>query len=632
MLQRILLENIGRFRRLTWPEQALPHGVSVIYGENAAGKTTLSSVLRAASSGDVSAVVARRTLDAADAPVVTLHTSTGSVEFADLAWQARYPRLLVFNRDFVHANVYVGQEIGADQREGLYEIAIGAAAVTAKQKVEETKKRVAEAADLHKKSDAALRARLVSMGGSVDELRAASPLPRPPDDLLERRARLAQRQTSGGLSQARSFESLPAFEAIDLTRLRRLLDTSCTGLSEQAVRAVRAHVAERLDDKGEAWLAQGAGYARHPDGACPYCAQPLSSSSIAESFPRFFDASYNGLKERLAAGVARIDALDRWARKVIEVLRANETALAEWRRFAEMSAPPEASPMLGIQDTVLCPLRALLEEKLATPLVPCGGDPRIEALSAALGEVHASFGAYAAWVDVQHRHVERLRAAEARETEALAADLRRVELGLLRGREEVATLLAGLDEAIAAEAVAKASLRDAEAALADAGRAQAEVFVERVNKNLGAFGAPFRMVDLACKSSTTRVTAEFALALTSGGRVRASRKQPGEPRFDTVLSEGDRATLGFAVFCAMVVGQPDLDACTIVLDDPAVSLDAHRRAKMCAFTRRLGERAAQVLVLSHDERLLREIVKACGVIFQRCLRDGNLEEWDAEHA
>ena len=46
---------------------------------------------------------------------------------------------------------------------------------------------------------------------------------------------------------------------------------------------------------------------------------------------------------------------------------------------------------------------------------------------------------------------------------------------------------------------------------------------------------------------------------------------------------------------------------TLVVDDPLSSHDSHRRRKTVAAIKELGGRCQQVIVLSHDEFLLRDI-------------------------
>ena len=94
---------------------------------------------------------------------------------------------------------------------------------------------------------------------------------------------------------------------------------------------------------------------------------------------------------------------------------------------------------------------------------------------------------------------------------------------------------------------------------------------------------------------------ELPVAIASGGIAR------GEPSFRNTLSSGDRNTLALAFFFASLDQDPDLGSKVVVVDDPISSLDDHRSLTTVQQVRDLANRAAQVVVLSHNKRFL------CGV-------------------
>ncbi|MCX6841313.1 MAG: AAA family ATPase, partial [candidate division WOR-3 bacterium] len=79
---------------------------------------------------------------------------------------------------------------------------------------------------------------------------------------------------------------------------------------------------------------------------------------------------------------------------------------------------------------------------------------------------------------------------------------------------------------------------------------------------------------------------------------------PGEPSFRNTLSAGDRSTLALAFFFASLDQDQRLADKVIVIDDPISSLDEHRALTTVQEIRRLADRTAQVIVLSHDRRFL----------------------------
>jgi hypothetical protein len=80
-----------------------------------------------------------------------------------------------------------------------------------------------------------------------------------------------------------------------------------------------------------------------------------------------------------------------------------------------------------------------------------------------------------------------------------------------------------------------------------------------------------------------------------------------EPSFRNTLSSGDKSTLALAFFLAQIKADPDRGNCIVVFDDPFNSRDHFRRACTMGEIRRCGRDVAQVVVMSHDSRFLRDL-------------------------
>lgn len=77
--------------------------------------------------------------------------------------------------------------------------------------------------------------------------------------------------------------------------------------------------------------------------------------------------------------------------------------------------------------------------------------------------------------------------------------------------------------------------------------------------------------------------------------------------FKNTLSAGDRNTLALAFFFASLDRDPNRASKVVVLDDPVSSLDEHRTTATVQEARKLAQRVAQVIVLSHSKTFLARI-------------------------
>lgn len=104
----------------------------LIYAENGRGKSTLASVLRSVSSGDPKSILERKTIDAATPQLVDLLFENGQkVNFDGANWSTSRPEMVVFDADFVEANVHSGGTVTPNQRKSLLSFALGTKAVKA---------------------------------------------------------------------------------------------------------------------------------------------------------------------------------------------------------------------------------------------------------------------------------------------------------------------------------------------------------------------------------------------------------------------------------------------------------------------------------------------------------------------
>ena len=107
------------------------------------------------------------------------------------------------------------------------------------------------------------------------------------------------------------------------------------------------------------------------------------------------------------------------------------------------------------------------------------------------------------------------------------------------------------------------------------------------------------------------------------------RQADAIPTFRNTLSAGDKTTLAFAFFLTKLDQDSALAGKTIVIDDPLSSHDSHRRRETVNAVKDLCTRCAQVVVLSHDEFLLREVQQRCSGVPATALQidyDG-ADEW-----
>jgi wobble nucleotide-excising tRNase len=157
-----------------------------------------------------------------------------------------------------------------------------------------------------------------------------------------------------------------------------------------------------------------------------------------------------------------------------------------------------------------------------------------------------------------------------------------------------------------------------------------------INHYLEYFGCDIRIEAIEAGFPSGRASVQYKLK-AHGYEIQLGCSDDC-PCFETVLSEGDKYTLALSFFFARLKDHEDLTGRIVVLDDPVNSLGGFRRGLVEAVIRDLRSRKAQVVVLTHDERLAalmwRDRKLGAGVYLQvqRSAKSSQLRPWDVEQA
>jgi wobble nucleotide-excising tRNase len=129
-LEKIVrVEDVGRFRKPVPSGDVTFRRLTLLFGPNGHGKTTLAGILRSLQTGDPAYIMERATLGKSPAkPHVELRLSSGKATY-DGSWSITVPDLEIFDTTFVNDNVYTGDYVDSHHRKKLYEVIVGDAAV-----------------------------------------------------------------------------------------------------------------------------------------------------------------------------------------------------------------------------------------------------------------------------------------------------------------------------------------------------------------------------------------------------------------------------------------------------------------------------------------------------------------------
>jgi len=608
-----LLRNIGQFNSVSSAAYINLNKLTLIYGENGRGKTTLVSILRSLQSGDSAYILERRRLSSDHDPHVILECGDDdptTVIFENGQWNHPSPNVLIFDDLFVNQNVYSGLAVESGHRKNLHEVVLGTQGVELNRRIQDLVRRVEE-------HNRALREKAQAIpeqarhGLPVDDFCALEARPDIEQEIKEAERAFDAAQEQEPVRNTPMFErlSIPAF---DLEEIDRILQADLPSLDMAAVEKVQRHLAA-LGSGGEQWLSGGMKLlpgSKSGTGKmhCPFCAQDLSGSPVIDHYRAYFSETYANLKQEIKAVINNIErthggeavaAFERSVRLAVERRQF-------WSRFCDVpEIEVDTAEIVRDWNTARDAVAEALREKQAAPLEPISIDDDIRA-AVATYEQHRRRIA-----DLSGRLMRTNEDIGIVKEQAAGADLQAIEQNLARLRavqSRYSPDIAPLCDAYLAEKRAKAQTveqhNQAKAELEDYKTNVFPKYETSVNLYLQRFSAGFQLNSVTSTATRGGPACTYNVLINNTPVPITGAATPGQPSFRNTLSAGDRNTLALAFFLASLDQDPDLANKIVVIDDPISSLDEHRALTTARQVRQLADRARQVIVLSHDKRFL----------------------------
>lgn len=633
-----LLRNIGRFDNVTSGAQ-IPFGkLTVIYAENARGKSTIAAIFRSLATGRADLINERARLGAAHPPHIVVETDVAPhAMFQGGAWNRTMPEVSVFDDAFVAENVCAGIEVGTTQRQNLHELIVGSEGIALARayqvEVDAIETHNRNLRDMENALPRAARGDL-----TAEQFCALAPVNDLPRLTDEAEKRLAAAQNSARIAAMGTFGALE-LPRIDLEALRQTLAAGLPDLDANALRRVQAHLAG-LGRGGEAWVGHGLAIADdqvgEAAGQCPLCAQDLADSPLLAHYRAYFSEAYNDFRKEILKSVDDFkvshssDIQSAFERRVRETVEKR----GFWRPFVDVPEDEIDTAAIALTWKLAREhVERLLETKLANPL---------EALVVS-DEAVGAIAAYNARCD-QIAHISDLLLIVNFGLDLVKEEAREANLAVLASDlGHLKAIAARFDPAIApqcdaylAERVAKSAAetrRAAARARLDEHRQRAfPAYGIAINQFLQRFNANFRVGPIDPVNNRAGSSANYTLLID--GHAVPLAAADGETSFRNTLSAGDRNTLALAFFFASLENHPDRARKIIVIDDPMTSLDEHRTLHTVQEMDRLVREVAAMIVLSHSKPFLLSVWDKCkqvqkaAVEVRRSEAASTLAKWD----
>jgi len=615
--------------------------VTLIYGENGVGKSTLAAILDSLRERNGGELLRRRSLPGNVLPTTCVMMNGKVYKFDGRDWddQPPYDTLEVFFPGFVNRNVHAAVSVDPDHRRNLCEFVLGRTAV---EKVTRLAQADAEgrSALAEKK---AIESQLHLLIKNPDNLDTYLSFPNDPNIgalIAKVRAELVKAQSKDSIL-LRPVAKAITLPVVNQQAIGALLEKSVDGIGKDVANIIQEHIKKHLNKDGEKWLEYGVSQAV-AESICPFCAQDIRASSLVATIRSYFSSEYREFTESLSKEIqevcdqlalgnhshfcndfaAQVVIASQWTDDFPIDPAAMSTTIKEAERalktgaqkLDELFARKRASPLERMDpclaDEGLAYYRRGLSmlEKVNDLLSQSGS--RADARKASLSIADTSE------IELRLNHLEN----QKERFEPLALDLVKKRNAIIEKRGKLDAEKKGLKKEIDGH-----------------GDRVVGKYQAGINYYLNHFGCDICIESVGAVYPSGRASVQYKLK-AHGHEIELGVSSDG-PCFETVLSDGDKYTLALSFFFARLKDHASLDGRVVVLDDPVNSLGSSRRSLIINAIRDLRLRGAQVVVLTHDELLAalvwrdRKLNKSIAALHVERTNSGSrLQQWDIERA
>ena len=616
-ITKIVVRHVGVLKAFNTPDAPTLAKLTTIYARNGRGKTTLSAILRAASTGDGTTLKGRRTLGVvAGEPDVTLISNTGTLRFDGVKWSQKSALIDVFDGTFIADNLYAGETVDLEHDRRLFSVILGHAGVKLARQQEFFNAAAKRKVVALKAAEAAMRDDIPS-DMTQEEFFAYQP----PAD-IDVKLDAAQKELKG-VQQADRLAKLSRLAPLAIPGAREDLANVLTLTVESVASSARQELAAHftkfhLGKDGEGWVKFGLEHIH--DDSCPFCGKDgVDKRGLVTIYGQIFGDAYRAHFETIRAAAKDIDdAIGPDARAaVMQQVAANADAVRAWSEFyqldiSKLSDLKDAVDKLAAAHEIL---NRLFDAKRQSPLEKVSDHSAMTEAAALLTEATAAIAAYnMAAANIEEEITRQLSGARLTEVQALA----RLSNVSKRKRRSEAGVQARIEAVLAAKRIdtrAKRIRTEVQNRLKRASDDAAEHYYDRVNDYLDKFEATFKISRFSNSMSGNIGSIDYGL-LVRGHAVARGRGRDADdgPSFKNTLSTGDKMTLALAFFLAGLDREAMLDDRIVVFDDPLSSHDSHRKARTIDLLHALCGKCVQLIVMSHDEHFLRQVKERCAGI------------------
>lgn len=626
------LVSIGKFRNYQATGQVNFKKLTLIYGDNGNGKTTLTSVFRSLATNNPEIIRSR---------ISTNHTTVQAAQISQLGtpnifhtfgatgWTVHFPEIEIFDIHFVNENIYSGFDFSDEHRKQLHQFVIGAQGVAIQNQIEQNKIDKTTS----RQAQANIEAQLIQQVGNnlTNELiNAFLAIPATQANDIDQQIIIAETALVSANANAiiQTLQPLSNHSrittGIDFNSLMADLQATSQTIQNDIIENLFSQHCQDLSANTlvgpENWLQRGFAYVEskqalnEPNISCPFCKQSVdTNSNILNAYTSKFNANFNALVQSLQTHLQSLQNfnLEATIQAINNIYQINASNIASWTTHLPNTVQAPVFNIIANEANLRTEFQNLIssvEQKIQNPTASLT-ITAATAFQASIQTINANIDAYNQNVQTYNAAITTFRS----NIQTIATAQLEVDR-LKRIKKRFETPITILCNQLTTEKQTLRGLETAYTQLSQQQQTAATTFFNNYQTQINyylenVFRTPFRIenvVHVAPRGRATQSQIGYRLTI-DGNEISFAPNQPFNAK--ECLSEGDKSTIALAFFLSKLDIDPNKQNKILFFDDPLSSLDTNRRTYTIGIIKSLFQQLKQIVVLSHNEYFLHEISK-----------------------
>ncbi|MBL1320432.1 MAG: AAA family ATPase [Methylophaga sp.] len=649
MLKKIkLIQGIGSFTKTTAGGIDLGD-VTIIYGENRNGKSTLCDVIHSLAENDTNFILNRKSIpnNQAQPPKVELMfgTQAGNVTaiFENSQWGVKNPecsKLYVFDQSFIHRNVITGQKLERSNSESMTSFILGENNTALFVTLADVNNNLREERRLLSSIEGQFTPHHVgNVTGYVN-----SALPTESKEQLETNVaahETSKQQITTTIQNTDKIKRRNVLSAVGTqvnfaqvcSSINTVLASSLQNVHQDSLVSLQNHMTNHVNNSVafKGWASQG--ITQIKDG-CPFCGQVLSADAqgLIAAYQQAFNAEFDKFNNETRQSLNNLRqpfSIPNTRENLIQQHQANQQVFelyVEPQITTNQALAQLTTSLLQKYEAILTSFDAVitnsqlatefwtprLEQKLATPYEPSElvsfevlnttaetYTRAINDYSAVAGQINAILNEYKS--SLNEAQLKSQLAVITQEQTQVSLSLKRISLEPLcvQYRQKLATV----NQLDATYKSQKQQLEQSQTAYLD-------TYFNLINKLFRQLGSSNFEIIKVPNNRGTQIIYDL--------RVKFKDEEIPSDKISSVFSESDRRALALCIFLAKVISLPQEERAKaiLVMDDPVTSFDNERIELILIKLDELQRSIKQLIITTHYKGMAAKTAKK----FRHCAK------------